>query len=148
MHSQLHREKIREIAEALLKAGYSTIDGQAKILGVPRSTAWTILSGHHKASGLSARIIQTMLNSPELPALVRAKILEYMADKAAGRFGTSGVRSRRFRARMSECGLVLPFLDVEEPDSAKRPQSGTDEQQSPERDGPLKCNAIDRGALG
>ena len=139
MHPQLHREKIREIAEALLKAGYSTVDAQAKILGVPRSTAWTILSGHHKASGLSVRIIQAMLNSPDLPALVRAKILEYVADKAAGRFGTNSVRRRRFRARMSECGLVLTLRDVEEPISAKCPRSGMDEQQSSESDGLLKA---------
>jgi hypothetical protein len=60
------------------------LDAQAKAIGLPRSTAWTILSAEHKATGLSARIICQMLSSNRLPLLVRAKIIEYAEERAAG----------------------------------------------------------------
>ena len=75
--------KIREIGNALITAGIVSLDAQAKALGLPRSTAWTILSAEHKGTGISARIICRMLNSEPLPPLVRAKIVEYAKEKAA-----------------------------------------------------------------
>ena len=42
--------KIREIGEALITAGFISLDAQAKVLGLPRSTAWTILSAEHKGA--------------------------------------------------------------------------------------------------
>ena len=53
--------KIRGIAEALVSAGFVSLDAQARALGVGRSTAWTILKSSHKASGLSAKIINRIL---------------------------------------------------------------------------------------
>jgi hypothetical protein len=44
--------KIQEIA-----AGFVTLDKQAKALGVPRSTAWTIVAALHKKSGLSPKLV-------------------------------------------------------------------------------------------
>jgi hypothetical protein len=44
--------KIREIGEALITTGFVSLDAQAKVLGLPRSTAWTILSTKHKGPGL------------------------------------------------------------------------------------------------
>src|ERR1700731_5084737 len=70
--------KIREIGEALITAGFVSLDAQAKALGLPRSTAWTILSAEHKDTGISARIICRMLSSERLPPLVSAKIMEYV----------------------------------------------------------------------
>jgi len=93
--------KIRELAETVEAAGFRTLDEQAQILGVPRSTAWTIRRGSHKASGLSASIINRMLAAPMLPPLVRAKILEYVEEKAAGVYGGSRSQRRRFAARLS-----------------------------------------------
>src|ERR1700730_627048 len=55
--------KIREIGEALITAGFFSLNAQAKVFGLPRSTAWTILSAKHKGTGLSARIICRMLSS-------------------------------------------------------------------------------------
>src|SRR5262245_62522174 len=72
--------KIRELAEAVEAAGFLTLDEQAKVLGVPRSTVWTIRRASHKASGLSASIINRMLAAPELPLLVRAKVLVYIQE--------------------------------------------------------------------
>lgn len=46
--------KIRELGAALVSVGLITLDEQAKALGLPRSTTWTILKGTHKSSGLSA----------------------------------------------------------------------------------------------
>ena len=43
--------KIREIGNALITAGIVSLDAQAKALGLPRSTAWTILSAEHKGTG-------------------------------------------------------------------------------------------------
>ena len=102
--------KIRELAETVEAAGFLTLDEQAKILGLPRSTAWTIRRGSHKASGLSATIINRMLAAPTLPPLVRAKILEYVQEKAAGLYGGSRSQCRRFAARLSVDVLRLNDL--------------------------------------
>jgi response regulator of citrate/malate metabolism len=61
----LQSSKIREVAEAVKSAGFLTLDEQAKALGLSRSTAWTIRKASHKASGLSASIINRMLAAPE-----------------------------------------------------------------------------------
>ena len=98
--------KIRELADAVEAAGFLTLDEQAQVLGVPRSTAWTIRRASHKASGLSASIINRMLAAPELPLLVRAKILEYAGEKAAGLYGGSQNQRRRFTARLSNREIV------------------------------------------
>jgi hypothetical protein len=93
--------KIRELQHALVTAGYSSLDDQAKALGLSRSTTWTILKGNHKASGLSAATINRMLLEPRLPSLVRAKILEYVREKNAGFYGDNHVRLRKFTGRVS-----------------------------------------------
>jgi len=92
--------KIREFGDALIASGISTLDEQAKALGVPRSTAWSLLRADHKASGLSATVINRMLAAPQLPALVRAIILEYVAEKVAGRYGHNKIQLRRFAERL------------------------------------------------
>ena len=97
----LQSSKIREVAEAVKSAGFLTLDEQAKALGLSRSTAWTIRKASHKASGLSASIINRMLAAPELPPLARTKILEYVEEKAAGLYGGSRSQRRKFAARLS-----------------------------------------------
>src|ERR1700731_669208 len=98
--------KIREIGNALITAGIISLDAQAKALGLPRSTAWTILSAEHKGTGISARIICRMLNSEPLPPLVRAKIIEYANEKAAGIYGGTEMQHRRFTTKLALNGLV------------------------------------------
>jgi hypothetical protein len=97
----LQSTKIRELGDALITAGFSTLDEQAKVLGLSRSTTWTILKGNHKASGLTTSIINRMLAAPQLPALARLRILEYVEEKAAGSFGGSRAQRSRFVARLS-----------------------------------------------
>ena len=99
--------KIREIAEALITAGFISLDAQAKALGLPRSTAWTILSAEHKATGLSARIICRMLSSERLPPLVRAKIMEYAQEKATGIYGGAKTQHHRFASKLKVNGSPL-----------------------------------------
>jgi hypothetical protein len=104
--------KIRELGDALIAEGYLTLDEQARGLGLGRSTTWTILKRNYKTSGLSAGIINRMLAAPRLPALVRARILEYIDEKTAGLYGHNNRQLRRFtvgltvspanRARRSE----------------------------------------------
>ena len=96
--------KIREIGNALTTAGIVSLDAQAKALGLPRSTAWTILSAEHKGTGISARIICRMLNSEPLPLLVRAKIVEYAKEKAAGIYGGTEMQHRRFASKLKSNG--------------------------------------------
>jgi hypothetical protein len=88
--------KIREISEALVSSGFRTLAAQSRVLGLRRSTTWTILRGNHKSSGLSAKIIGRILTASDLPPRVRAKVLEYVEDKASGRFGHSAKLRRKF----------------------------------------------------
>jgi hypothetical protein len=94
------RAKIKELRHALVDAGLCTLDEQAATLGLSRSTTWAILQCNHKGSGLSASIINRMLESDRLPPSVRAKVLEYVQDKAAGLFGDADLPLRKFKSRM------------------------------------------------
>jgi hypothetical protein len=96
--------KIREIGHALIAAGFVSLDKQATALEVPRSTAWTILSAEHKGTGISARIICRMLSSKRLPPLVRAKIMEYAEQRAAGIYGGTKTQNRRFASKLKSNG--------------------------------------------
>ena len=79
--------KIRELQEALMSAGFWSLDQQSKVLGLPRSTSWTILRGMHKKSGLSAAVIKRILSAPELPSVVKERLIEYVREKSAGLYG-------------------------------------------------------------
>jgi hypothetical protein len=112
--------KIRELAKALQNSGFYTLDEQAKALGLSRSTAWTVRRANHKASGLSASIINRMLATPHLPSLVRSKILEYVEEKAAGLYGGSRAQRRTFIARISLEGARALCEQNGQPEIAKR----------------------------
>ena len=79
------RAKIRQFGDALAAMGLRTLDKQADALALSRSTTWNLLKGKHKGSGISPTIINRMFASPRLPPHVRVTILEYVAEKAAGR---------------------------------------------------------------
>src|SRR4029078_9160515 len=78
------RHKIEEIRLALVVAGARALDQQAQLLGLSRSTTWSILKANYKSSGLSAGIINRILASPRLPPRVRHQILEYIHERLAG----------------------------------------------------------------
>jgi hypothetical protein len=98
--------KIRELGVALISEGFVTLEQQATALGLSRSTTWTIIRGTHKASGITAPIVKRMLSCPNLPTLVRSKILEYIDERCAGVYGNGRLQRRRFVARLGP--LELP----------------------------------------
>ena len=101
---ELQSAKIMEIGDALRRAGFIALDEQARALGLPRSTAWTVLRATHKSSGLTAGVIRRMLLAPDLPPAVREKLIEYISEKAAGFYGRCC--GRRRKSLMALSGLV------------------------------------------
>ena len=94
--------KIRDLRQALIDAGYQSLDQQATALGLSRSTTWAVLQGHHKASGLSAAIISRMMASPRLPPSASTVLLEYIKERSAGAYGHNGTQVSRFLRRLNE----------------------------------------------
>jgi hypothetical protein len=93
--------KIRDIANALIAAGFCTLSAQAQILGMGRSTVWTILRSNHKGSGLSAKVVNRILSRRSMPPLVRKTVLEYVEEKASGHYGHSAKVRRKFITALS-----------------------------------------------
>jgi hypothetical protein len=75
--------RIQHIADALFTSGYTTLDEQAKALGICRSTAWTIVNAKHKLGRLSAKTSRRILANPGLPAPVRAVVEQYLTERTA-----------------------------------------------------------------
>jgi hypothetical protein len=92
--------KIAELRCVLEQSGYHSLNKQAYVLGLGRSTTWAVLQADHKASGLSGSVIKRMLRSPELPRAARQWIDQYVAEKLAGKYGHSRRRLRVFRAQV------------------------------------------------
>ena len=90
------RAKILDIRDALVRAGCLSLDAQSRALGLGRSTTYAILQASHKASGLSTHTLKTMLATPSLPPEVRARIVEYVQEKAAGVYGHNERQLRTF----------------------------------------------------
>jgi hypothetical protein len=95
--------KIRQIKDELTAAGYSSLAQQAKVLGLSRSTAWVVLRGNHKGSGLTVSVLNRMLAAP-LPSGVRTRIEEYVEEKAFGLYGHNRKQRSRFTARLNLTG--------------------------------------------
>jgi predicted DNA-binding transcriptional regulator AlpA len=98
---QQQRLKIEEIGRALAECGFVALDEQAYVLGLSRSTAWTVLRGKHKSSGLSAMTINRMLATGRLPSRVRLTLLEYIAEKMSAVYGDRTHRLKAFASRIS-----------------------------------------------
>jgi hypothetical protein len=92
--------KLVKLREALVAAGFDTLSKQASVLELGRSTAWMVLSGNHKSSGLSASLIKRILSSPNLPPLARQVTEEYVQEKLLGAYGHNPARLRLFRAQL------------------------------------------------
>ena len=92
--------KIAELRQTLVAAGYDTVTQQAVLLGLSRSTAWAILRGAHKSSGLSTSVINRILRSQELPQAARRIVEDYVHEKLLGTYGHSEKRLRQFRMQL------------------------------------------------
>jgi len=104
--------KIRELQYALLAAGFETLDQQANVLGLSRSTTWAILQANHKCSGLSVGVISRMLLAPQLPPSVRKTILDYVAEKSAGVYGHPKQRLRKFALQLQKAVAPPELLQL------------------------------------
>ena len=74
---------IEDIGRALRTAGYTSLDRQAKALGLHRSTAWTIVRNKHKVGRLSKKTVTRILESPETPPVLRFAVQRYLAGQRA-----------------------------------------------------------------
>jgi hypothetical protein len=92
--------KITAIRESLIFSGHDTFGKQVLVLGLSRSTAWHLLNGHYKGSGLSAGIVKRILSSSTLPSPTREVIQEYVQEKLGGIYGHNRARLKAFRKRM------------------------------------------------
>jgi hypothetical protein len=92
--------KIAALRKTLICCGYDTLDKQAQILNLSRSTAWHLLNGHYKASGLSAGMIKRILSSPTLPDRTREVVHKYVQEKLGGTYGHNQVQLKRFRTQL------------------------------------------------
>jgi hypothetical protein len=62
---------IGKIVEGLIASGHKTLDDQARALGLPRSTTWTMVASRHKLGRLSQKVRARMLANPSLPQNIR-----------------------------------------------------------------------------
>ena len=88
--------KLAEIRAALVAAGFDTTAKQSAVLGVGRSTTWAVLNSDKRA-GPSANVIKRILSSPNLPAVARRKVEQYVREKGRGLYGNSDPRTQAFR---------------------------------------------------
>ena len=92
------RAKISELRTALVQAGFVQLLQQADALGLGRSTTWAVLRASHKASGLSAHVLNRMIASPKLPSEALLILDDYVREKIAGEYGHSPTQVKRFQA--------------------------------------------------
>jgi len=116
MMKELQSAKIAQLGETLIATGYLRLDKQATVLGLSRSTTWTITRAQHKSTGLSAAVIKRMLAQPQLPALLRVKIAEYIDQKSTGVYGHNPAQIRRFVAQ-----IKAPVLDPHRGGTSEEP---------------------------
>lgn len=100
-------DKIRELRHALVDAGFVSLDQQAAVLGLPRSTTWFVLQGMHKCSGLHAGLIARMWHAPGLPATVRRVLTDYVTERSRGAYGHDDAKRQRFVAQLARSGLPI-----------------------------------------
>ena len=93
--------KLEEIRAALTDAGCDTVAKQAAVLGVGRSTAWALLN-LDKRAGPSANVIKRILSSPDLPAIARRKVEQYVKAKSHGLYGHSKPRMQAFSGQFPD----------------------------------------------
>jgi len=89
--------KIASLRDALVRNGYGTLQKQAAVLGISRSSAWYLLNGDYKGSGLSASTIKRILSSSTLPDEARQVIEEYVEERLVGAYGHAPARLKAFR---------------------------------------------------
>jgi len=72
---------LQGIADALIADGYTSLDAQAKALGIHRATTWTIIRAKHKLGRLNPKTTDRMLANPNLPPSVRSVLETYVSER-------------------------------------------------------------------
>jgi hypothetical protein len=93
--------KLGEIYRALCTEGFDTLDQQAAVLGLKRSTTWALLHSD-KRRGPSIVILKQLLSSLQIPSKVRKKVNEYIQAKSLGLYGHSQKSIRNLRRQIIE----------------------------------------------
>ena len=101
--------RIRDLRQALIDAGYKSLDQQATALGLCRSTTWTVLRGDHKCTGLQAALVARMWVAPNLPPTARTILASYISEKSQGSYGHNEDQRERFTAQLRRFPL---FADL------------------------------------
>ena len=112
------RLKIEAIGTTLAECGFVALDEQAYVLGLSRSTAWTVIRAMHKNSGLSAMTINRMLDTVRLPPRIRLKLLEYIAEKMSGAYGDRKHNLEAFAGRISPVHMQAALCHGAKPNAA------------------------------
>ena len=77
------QNRIQDIIDALISSGCKSLDDQAKALGLPRATVWTIRQNKHKLGRLSAKTIERIITNPETPSRVLTAVQKYVENVGA-----------------------------------------------------------------
>jgi len=93
--------KIAEIGEALRAAGILSLNAQAAVLGLTRSTTYTVVCAEHKSTGLSAKIISQTLRSPCCPYLFELKSRNMPKKRPLRLYGSTKRQQRQFLSRLA-----------------------------------------------
>ena len=105
-------QKLAELKTALVASGFKTLNDQAAVLNLCRSSTWKVLKSDHKQSGLNAGTIKRMLASPDLPPDARKVIEEYVLEKLLGGYGHTPKSLKAFRLHlglpMQPCVVSVP----------------------------------------
>ena len=115
-------QKLAGLKTALVASGFKTLNEQAAVLDLCRSSTWKVLKSDHKQSGLNAGTINRMLASPNLPPKARKIIEEYVLEKLLGAYGHAPKSLKAFRLQL---GLPMQPVGVDVPASQKEPLRGT-----------------------
>jgi hypothetical protein len=87
--------ELERISEALISSGCTSLDEQAKALGLCRSTVWTITKSKHKLGRLSAKTINRILENPKTPKSVRTLVEQYKSQRLVVAHGKAKQRLKR-----------------------------------------------------
>ena len=97
-------ETLRALHWALIANGITSLDEQARVLCLPRSTAWFVLHSNHKCTGLNAALVVRMLCSEQLPEDARRIVIRYVQERVDGTYGHSDLLRQRFVQRLQKLG--------------------------------------------
>ena len=103
--------KIAEIHRALIAAGCESLNKQAAVLKLGRSTVWALLHSDMRV-GPSNRVLKHILVLPQLPTKVRLKVNEYIQAKGLGLYGHSAESIRRVRAQFKDGDHFAPKRSI------------------------------------